>query len=478
MHEEIPTVVCLELHLPGMHRVVFNTVEPISEIISRGAQQDTTLTGYFTCCTSNESARALTYQEFPQKFVWNKKTHKWTPRQKGYAIGRMYFASPNSGKRFYLRLLLTVVKGPTSFDNLRMVNGVMYNTFKSACVARGLLEDDGEWVQCMQEASSMKTGHQLRRLFSIILTECSPLDPLDLWNQFSMHICDDLEHKIRTMFDISNPSQDQIEDYGIYLLDQLLHESGKSLVDFPPMPQPIENWNPIVGNRLLFEHQQLHHEAEQLDAQNNVNRLNDAQHAAYTAITSSVIENRGTIFFLSGRAGTGKTFVYNTIANKLRSSGYIVVTVASSGIASLLLIGGRTAHSTFCIPLAVLENSICGFTKQSMHAELFRSTNLIIWDEVPMQHRYCVEAVNRTLQDVCDNQKPFGGITVVFAGDFRQIILIIPKRVHEQTIGASLRGSVLWRDVKVLTLGLNMRLTNTNSENTEFEKFLMEVIFH
>lgn len=252
----------------------------------------------------------------------------------------MYFASPNSGERFYLRLLLTVVRGPTSFDWLRTVNNVMHDTFKSACVARGLLEDDEEWIQCLQEAAIMRTGYQLRRLFVIILTECFPLHPFELWKQFSAHICDDLAHRIRIMFGILNPTDDHIEDYGLYLINQLLHESGKSLVDFPPMPQPTGNWNAIVGNRLLFEHQQLENEAQQSDAQINVDKLNDAQLAAYTAVTTSVCENIATTFFLSGGAGTGKTFLYNTIATKLRSHGHVVVTVASSGIASLLLVGG------------------------------------------------------------------------------------------------------------------------------------------
>ena len=105
----------------------------------------------------------------------------------------------------------------------------------------------------------------------------------------------------------------------------------------------------------------------------------------------------------------------------------------------MLLVGGRTAHSTFCIPLDVLETSICGFTKQSMHAELFKKVKLIIWDEVPMQHKHCVEAVDRTLQDICDNKRPFGGITVILGGDFRQILSVIPKSVRKQIVGASLR---------------------------------------
>ena len=139
----------------------------------------------------------------------------WTRRKQGNSIGRMYFASPNSGERFYLRLLLTVVRGPTSFESLRTVDGVIYETFKAACIARGLLEDDEEWIQCLSEAAIMKTGHQLRRLFCIILTECAPVHPLELWEQFSMHICDDLGHSIRTNFGISNPTDNQIKDYGL-----------------------------------------------------------------------------------------------------------------------------------------------------------------------------------------------------------------------------------------------------------------------
>ncbi|XP_028083797.1 uncharacterized protein LOC114285017 [Camellia sinensis] len=106
----------------------------------------------------------------------------------------------------------------------------------------------------------------------------------------------------------------------------------------------------------------------------------------------------------------GKRFLYNTIALKCRSLCHIVIIVASSGIASLLLVRGRTSRSTFSILLDVLENSICGFSKQSLQAELFRETKLIIWNEVPMQHRHCVEVVDRTLWDTFDSEKSFGGI--------------------------------------------------------------------
>ncbi|XP_028102947.1 ATP-dependent DNA helicase RRM3-like [Camellia sinensis] len=321
----------------------------------------------------------------------------------------------------------------------------------------------------------MKTGYQLRRLFNIILTQCSPLNPCALWNQFSTDICDDLAHKIRTLFVISNPINAQIEDYCLHLLNRMLHESGKCLINFPPMPQSTANWSTVVGNRLIFKHQQLQNEAQQADPQITIDCLNNVQRNAYNTITSSIFQNKGTIFFLNGGAGTGKTFLYNTIALKCRSLGHIVVTVVSSGIASFLLVGGRTAHSTFFIPLDVLENSLCGFTKQSLQAELFRETKLIIWDEVPMQHRHCVEAVDRTLRDIRDSEKPFGGITVILGGDFRQILPVIPKGVREQIVNASLRHSVIWKHIHILTLDLNMRLNHRDYENAIFAYFLIEV---
>ena len=74
--------------------------------------------------------------------------------------------------------------------------------------------------------------------------------------------------------------------------------------------------------------------------------------------------------------------------------------VASSGIASLLLIGGRTSYSTFKIPIEIHESSTCAITRNSDLAELIQMTDLVIWDETPMQHRHIHEAVNRTFKNI------------------------------------------------------------------------------
>ncbi len=61
-----------------------------------------------------------------------------------FAIGRMYYAHPTSGEHYYLQMLLNFVKGATSYDHLRTVDGTEHDTFKDACIAMGLLTNDNE----------------------------------------------------------------------------------------------------------------------------------------------------------------------------------------------------------------------------------------------------------------------------------------------------------------------------------------------
>jgi len=65
------------------------------------------------------------------------------------------------------------------------------------------------------------------------------------------------------------------------------------------------------------------------------------------------------MFFLYGYGGTRKKFIWKMLASSLRADKKIVLMVASNGIASLLLLGGRTAHSKFKIPVPIFEDSTC-----------------------------------------------------------------------------------------------------------------------
>ncbi len=77
-----------------------------------------------------------------------------------------------------------------------------------------------------------------------------------------------------------------------------------------------------------------------------------------------------------------------------------MLAVASSGIASLLFVGDRTAHSRFKIPIDLHDESTCNITQHMKVAKLVHKVDLIIWDEPPMMHRRAFEVVDRTLRDL------------------------------------------------------------------------------
>lgn len=480
-HDRLPNIVRLQIHLPGQHMVVFDPNEPVEVVLARAAQERTSLTAFFEANCDNgplgEEARKHTYQEFPQYFVWkNGKNEKyWALRKKGFALGRMYFIPPTGGERFYLRTLLAVVKGPRSFDDLRTYNGSIYGTFQEACLARGLLEDDSEWRQCLEEAAQMQTGSHLRQLFSTLLLFCDPSSPGTLWNEFKHYICDDLQHRLQVM-GREHPSADDIYDYGLFLLNKILEESGRALADFPTMPWPQLDWEALQAyNPLIAECLDYNRIEEKAMADQCVASLNTEQSEAYTKILESIEREQGKIFFLSGPGGTGKTFVYNTICHKVRSEAWVIIVVASSGIAALLIIGGRTAHSVFKIPIDGLNaESFCTIPKESHRAGLLRIARAIIWDEIGMQHRYAPEALDRTCRDIRGVDKPFGGLTVIFGGDFQQVLPVVPKGTREEVVDATLQRSHLWHQIEILHLHQNMRLSQT-VQDQEFAQWLLDV---
>lgn len=174
----------------------------------------------------------------------------------------------------------------------------------------------------------------------------------------------------------------------------------------------------------------------------------------------AVNDKCGGIFFLYGYGGIGKTFMWKTLASGLRSRDNIVLNVASSGIASLLLPGGRTAHSKFAIPVPTFENSTCNIHQGSELAELLKVTKLIIWDEASMAHKFCFEALDKSLRDIMsysnNANSPFGGKVIVFGGDFRQILPVILRGSRSDIINATINASYLWEYCHVLRLTKNV----------------------
>ena len=238
----------------------------------------------------------------------------------------------------------------------------------------------------------------------------------------------------------------------------------------------MENWEAFQAheNHLLRREMAYDPADLTLEVEDRLLSFNLEQRTVYDAVMQSIQNNEGRTFFLQSAGGGGKTYVCNAIAAAVRATNNPALCVASSGIAALLLDGGRTAHSCFKIPIPIFDTSFCGISRNAHLKELIRLTKVIIWDEAPMQHRYAIEALNRTLQDVLGQDRPFGGLTVLFGGDFRQILPVIPRGSREQIINASIRKSTVWRHIQVFHLTQNMRLRQS-PENAAFAQWLLEV---
>ena len=150
------------------------------------------------------------------------------------------------------------------------------------------------------------------------------------------------------------------------------------------MPQITGHWEEIVGNQFVAEQRAYDPPAELARATENIARLNPGQKLVHDQILASVLRSdsqgrpQGRPFFVHSLGGTGKSFTWNTLAASCRERSLIVLCVASSGIASLILTGGQTSHSMLGIPIEIYENSVSIIKKNSLKEELLRKTRLII----------------------------------------------------------------------------------------------------
>ncbi|XP_042009044.1 uncharacterized protein LOC121757585 [Salvia splendens] len=141
--------------------------------------------------------------------------------------------------------------------------------------------------------------------------------------------------------------------------------------------------------------------------------------------------------------------------------------IVLTDVEKLLMNVGKSLHD--------YHDSMCNIKQGTDLAELIIRSKLIIWDEAPMIHKHCIEAVDRTLRDifrVCSESsmhKPFGGKTIVFGSDFRQILPIVPKGSRQNIVNATINSSYLWSSCTILRLTRNMRLLSVEKPDEAFK---------
>ncbi|CDF33589.1 Putativ ATP dependant DNA helicase [Chondrus crispus] len=364
-----PPVVRLTVHLPNHHTVYFE--EGREQEAALRPASGTKLTEWFKANEKYPSARHLRYHKFPRYFTWKTRTKSWMP-------------------------------GTTSFENLPNIDGEQCTSFRQACLRLGLLADDAEWKHAIRD-SFRSSFVPLSHLFATILAHCQPSDPLSLWNDHLDMFLTDIRNRARRQ----PIRRQQLRDDHHATSYQW---EGRLQTSLPLLNTNQRHaFDEIVGSLLLGV---------------SVSALLQGSLSAVAG--PSMPTRSGRLFFLDAPGGTGKTFVLSAIQDFLRTRRKQVIAVATSAVAAVLIDGGRTAHSVFKIPIPVSAESTCSFSANSDTGRTLQQADLIIWDEIVMCHRHCIETVDCSLRDLMQTDRPFGGKFLVLAGDFRQILPVVP----------------------------------------------------
>ncbi|KAK9684271.1 hypothetical protein RND81_10G198000 [Saponaria officinalis] len=309
------------------------------------------------------------------------------------------------------------------------------------------------------------TFRQLWELFATLLLFCEVSNPKELWGTHWEKLSDDILPRQRRRMGMRELmlTEDQVKNYALHEIELILNRNSRTLKQFSNFPMPDHFLIQRTDNRLITEELDYDEHTMGIQANRMQAGLNNEQKAVYDKVMNAVNSQKGGVYFVYGSGGTGKTYLWKTMISRLRSEGRIVLAVASSGIAALLLIPGRTAHSRFAIPLNLSDSTSFKIQQGSELAQLIKETSLVIWDEAPMVHKHAFEAVDRAFRDIMHlddpmaKEKVFGGKTIVLGGDFRQILPAVPHKGRAALLMPLLEGMktkrLSWLNLGVLDIG-------------------------
>ena len=464
--KKYPAVYALRIHLEDEQQVVFSeeTMDSAAEV-----PRDTELVGFFAYNMKMKKSKKdkLTYVDFPKKFVWDKDTKEWRERkQESDTIGRVHSVTPAAGDVFYLRVLLhhSHCKGKTSFKNLMTINRRKKESFQEVCRELGLLQDDKEWDLALAEGAATQMCPALRELFITILLFCNPGNPEELFSKHFLEWADDFIRKAEKRG--VTLSEQQLRTLVLLDIETRLQSREASLAQFH-LPSPTEeelrevdviesNVSVLIREELDFDIPETREWVAERQCQ-----FTTEQEEIFKVVMNAVVSKEPLQVFIDARGGCGKTFVLNGLLAAVRSmeaGGCPALAMATTGIAADLLTLGRTFHSRMKAPLTPAEDSIFNITAQSTLAELIKQARLLLIDEATMLHRYQLEAMDRTLQDLLSDDRPFGGKVLVLSGDYRQCLPVVPRASRAGVVDTCLTRSLLWSNFKVMKLSVNMRV--------------------
>ena len=167
--------------------------------------------------------------------------------------------------------------------------------------------------------------------------------------------------------------------------------------------------------------------------------------------------------FLTGAAGSGKTFTLNQFIKLAKNSGKKVSVTATTGLAATHL-GGNTIHAWSGIGIYDYLSRKFFEKFPKTRAEIIKNTDILVIDEISMLHDFRLDMVEEICRTIRQNDKPFGGIQVILCGDFFQLPPI--NRAGGRTGGFAIHSNA-WKLAKFTICYLEENHRQKNDELSE-----------
>lgn len=232
-------------------------------------------------------------------------------------------------------------------------------------------------------------------------------------------------------------------DYDLYKLNEILTNLSKILTNYEMLVN-VHDWarnivNSLFTNELNYDSNEERRLRDEKHAQ-----LNDDQRHCFDTIVTIVNNDADTThFFIQRFANTSKIFLYQTLCHHFRARNEIVLCVAFSRIATLLLSNEQTFHFRFKISFQISKKTICNIIRNMRLYDLLRRTKLIIWDEVFMQHKHCFTNVHHTFTNLMNNEYFFDEISIVLSDDFVQILFVVQRNIRDVIVETNIQRCFL-----------------------------------
>ena len=313
----------MALHLENQKTITFKdtpmTPEQLLEIAERN--KGSMLTKFFELCAREPSARQFTYDNILMHWRWDENKKKFFKRTRNLNIGivetnenqamsaqigriPMVTLNPYTKELYFLRTLLLNIPGPKSFEDLRTVDGKVYNTNQEACVALGLYEDDKSIEQSFEEGAAFKVSElAVMQLFVTLCVHVMPTDPLTFWEKYKNELC---SWRTRSQ-KLDEPTPEIINDV-LLLLRDMFEQHGKNMsVDFN-LPEPTGQLSVErreVANELAYNTDDM-----KAVVAKNESTMNEDQLLFWTALREGIDNNSGDVYALQA---SGMSFPTKTI---------------------------------------------------------------------------------------------------------------------------------------------------------------------